>query len=135
MPRKRRVSKRRHNRFKELYIGDQFSLLVGWRPPLKGSAGDLLTWGDVEATWYQNREKIMSMCEPGERPWAWWQFEAPEQPRVIGHYPPDDPLEPGGEILESEAEALERMGLLTVEERKAIVEIGAGEQRNASHPN
>jgi hypothetical protein len=30
------------------------------------------------AAWYQHRAELLPLVDPGSRPWAWWQYEAPE---------------------------------------------------------
>ena len=34
--------------------------------------------------WEAHRDELMAERGPGRRPWAWWQFEAPEPRRRVG---------------------------------------------------
>lgn len=102
---------------------------------------------DVEAIrvcWEEHREHVLEDFineHPGERPWAWWKFDSREPrrqlagaawleecpewgkelvdgvPRVAPPLDPDNPVE-----YESQADYLERLGLLTVQERHALAE-------------
>ncbi|MCG2796635.1 MAG: hypothetical protein L6427_12400 [Actinomycetia bacterium] len=55
------------------------------------------------------------LANAGERPWAWWQYEAPEPRLYFGDLPPDE-REPRPSIYdvdyETEDEYLERLNLL-----------------------
>lgn len=33
------------------------------------------------AAWHEHRSELLPMVDPGSRPWAWWQYEAPEPVR------------------------------------------------------
>lgn len=33
---------------------------------------------EVRAAWERNRSYIMAKCSPGQRPWAWYEFDASE---------------------------------------------------------
>jgi len=60
--------------------------------------------------WRKHFAELMPMVDPGSRPWAWWQYDAPE---------PMLPREP-------EVAYLSRCGLLTEDERARLR--GAGIQ-------
>jgi len=65
------------------------------------------------AAWFANKEELMEANGPGQRPWAWWQFEAPQ------------PLSE----KEDPVKALRRWGLLTPAEEaglKAIEDLRKG---------
>lgn len=56
------------------------------------------------AAWQAHRAELLRMVEPGSRPSAWWEYEAPE------------PLCPG----ESDVAYLTRCRLLTAAERRTL---------------
>jgi hypothetical protein len=70
------------------------------------------------AAWRSHSEELMRLVEPGSRPWAWWEYDAPE------------PTLP----RESDFDYLARCGLLTKGERarlpKAQVQPAARATRN-----
>ena len=57
-------------------------------------------------SWRAHAAEVMQLVQPGSRPWAWWEYDAPE------------PLRP----RESETAYLARCGLLTEEERTSLAE-------------
>ena len=61
-----------------------------------------------EAAWREHALEVRLMVSPGSRPWAWWQYDAPE------------PLLP----RESEIAYLERCHALTEDERRSLVSAG-----------
>jgi hypothetical protein len=93
------------------------------------------TEAELRKLWAEVREDFLAKHtarSPGTRPWAWWKFEATEPrlqvapgPEALGPadwfgmpskyagMPPDD-------MYETEAEYLERLGLLTDEERDRL---------------
>ncbi len=30
------------------------------------------------AAWHEHRAELLPLVDPGSRPWAWWQYDAPE---------------------------------------------------------
>ena len=60
--------------------------------------------------WQEHGPRLLSLVDPGSRPWGWWQYDAPEAP---------SPREP-------EIDYLARRGLLTEDERARLH--GAGVQ-------
>jgi len=56
------------------------------------------------AAWRSHSHEVMRLVEPGSRPWAWWEYDAPE------------PTLP----RESQFDYLVRCGLLTKEERARL---------------
>ena len=105
MPRVRRRPRRRRNRWDDqhvMYLERGYSFFAGEgfrRNPdpelIKSAWADL--GSDIMARWIVEH--------PGTRPWAWWQFDAPE-PRK------ED---------ETEAACLQRRGLLTKAESDALL--------------
>lgn len=123
-----------------------------WRLELNRVKGDdiealELILADMQRVWDSVKKGLLAHWirhHPGTRPWAWWQFEAPEKHRRILSGPgyrslaPDSPccetmkrtairfgvcalLGPEAEwknICESEWAYLKRLGLLTEEEKK-----------------
>jgi hypothetical protein len=72
-----------------------------------------LTPSEREASWWANRGEILDRfveVSPGQRPWAWWIFEA-EGPLPDGAPWPD---------TETSAAWLEARGLLSARERAAL---------------
>lgn len=76
-----------------------------------------------------NRRGVLSPAPagPGNRPAAWWGYEAPEPRRVVAVLEPDDAtrsahgvLARAREVLETEAAYLARLDLLTPAERQAL---------------
>jgi hypothetical protein len=41
---------------------------------------------EMRAVWKQHRAELLTEARPGNRPWAWWQFESPE-PRALSKDP------------------------------------------------
>ena len=96
--------------------------------------GDILTgvglaetFGVLEtarAAWTTHREELMSRCKPGERPLAWWLFEAPEWRHLADSpRPPLTELGPDGYFQASpsnQTEILERLGLLSEDEQSSL---------------
>jgi hypothetical protein len=80
-------------------------LLLG--PSDGGSAFD----GDDSRrlAWRAHSSELMRLVEPGSRPWAWWEYDAPE------------PVRP----RESDAAYLARCGLLTSAERISLAQAAA----------
>jgi hypothetical protein len=96
-----------------------------------------MTEDELRAAWEDLRDELLPAFiaqHPGQRPWAWWAFEAPEPRRRIGPGP-----EPVGEeemwlgmprlyrglppslgMYESEADYLRRLDLLTAAEARAL---------------
>ncbi len=123
MPRKRRHAKKRRVglRWEDLYLTDQFACTWGWSKPREGTLGQLKTIQQVEALWWQERDRFMQLCtcpdpfkrtcdrhpycfHPGERPWGWWQFEArTERPSAQFQY-----------------QVLKKLGVISEEERKLV---------------
>ena len=74
---------------------------------LLGPAGTASAFTDEDArqaAWRIAAPELLSMVSPGSRPWAWWQYDAPE---------PVLPREP-------EIAYLERCRLLTESERRSL---------------
>ena len=150
MPRKRRHAKKRRVglRWDELGLSDKFDLAWGWSKPWEGTTSKLRTIEQVEAVWWQERERYMAMCtcptpllrtcgkhsfcySPGQRPWGWWRFEMKmETPR--GHLPgsvyrrrygiPRPSVWQGDahESVQFQYPVLEKLGVITNEERKLV---------------
>jgi hypothetical protein len=55
-------------------------------------------------TWRSHSAELMRLVQPGSRPWAWWEYDAPE------------PVLP----RESETAYLARCGLFTESEQKSL---------------
>ena len=74
--------------------------------------GDSAFDGDEarRVAWQAHRTELLPLVDPGSRPWAWWQYEAPAPPLP----------------RESETDYLSRFGLLTDAERARLE--GAGIQ-------
>lgn len=86
----------------------------------------------LAAAWEELHEELLAAHiaeHPGTRPWAWWAFDAPESRRFLGDEPED--LSPFGvwygmasswgcAFYETEADYLDRLGLLTDAERAAL---------------
>lgn len=121
MPVKRRVPKRRIDQYGKAH---EFYLLRGcwlWEPFPFGEHADMdlarTCWDDIGpllmAEWVGTR--------PGTRPWAWWQFDAPDERR----------RRPGpngvGEWAETEDEFLDRHGLWWNGEREQLQHDAGGE--------
>jgi hypothetical protein len=61
------------------------------------------------SSWRSHRAEVMRLVQPGSRPWAWWEYDAPEPARP----------------RESETEYLARLGLLTEAEQISLARAGA----------
>jgi hypothetical protein len=61
-----------------------------------------------QAAWREHAPELLVLVSPGSRPWAWWQYEAPE------------PVLP----RESEIAYLERCRVLTENERQSLERVG-----------
>lgn len=59
--------------------------------------------------WRSHSSELMRLVQPGSRPWAWWEYEAPEPVRS----------------RESDAAYLARCGLLTSAERISLAQTAA----------
>ena len=124
------------------------------RVELSWEQEDELTYGPVVASafespftrlaaWKLYRAKFMDKYEvvgvddardAGSRPWAWWQYDAPEKPRKIGSAPPLPDFPPDARVkcscgqwhvgvacvFEDETECLRRLGLLTAQEEALL---------------
>ncbi len=81
MPRRRRVAKLRVQPFEYNDDCDLF-LKCGWDYFGAHPFGAPVDMDLVERCWREHREELLAEFAatwPGCRPWAWWQFEAPEQ--------------------------------------------------------
>lgn len=98
MPSLRRRAKRKSEGYNEWHV---LQLQEGF--DLWGAAGPLGAFGNddefdepaARAAWEILREQIMAdwiAQHPGQRPWAWWRFDAPERRRRIDgiQHPFDD---------------------------------------------
>jgi hypothetical protein len=103
-----------------------------WHPMFDGPA---LSDDELRKVWRQLRSDLLDRHikeKPGTRPWAWWRFESTEPreqvsdgPEPIG--PPDwfgKPSrylgQPPENMYESQVDYLERLGLLTDDERELL---------------
>jgi hypothetical protein len=99
--------------------------------------GQPLSDDELRAAWDDLREELLARHiaeHPGSRPWAWWQYDTPEPRRQIG--PGPEPIGdadwfgcpskfrgiPPSGMYESEADYLERLGLLKDDERRRLRE-------------
>ena len=82
-----------------LNLEQYLELLLG---PKGGSAFDT----DVarHVAWHEHQAELLPLVDPGSRPWAWWQYDAPEP--VLAREP--------------EIAYLERCQLLTSQERTRL---------------
>ena len=150
MPRKRRRAKkgRARLRFEDLYLTDQFACSWGWSKPREGDLGRLKTIQQVEALWWQQRDRFMQMCTcpaptlrtcgkhsycyyPGKRPWEWWKFEMKMEP-PRGHLPgsvyrrrygiPRPSVWQGDahEDVQFQYQVLKKLGIISDEERRLM---------------
>ena len=96
-----------------LNLEQYLELLLG---PNGGSAFD----SDVarHVAWQEHRTELLPLVDPGSRPWAWWEYDAPE---------PVLPREP-------EIAYLERCQLLSTQEQMRLqyagVHVGSHATRN-----
>jgi hypothetical protein len=85
-------------------------LLLGPR-----DAGSAFASDEARRTsWRSHSAELKRLVEPGSRPWAWWEYDAPEPARA----------------RESETAYLERWGLLTEAEQASL---GPAARQHASH--
>jgi len=106
MPRVRRIPKHRrgvgHQHLFQLRVGhDYFGDAFG--------NGDSFDEAFAREAWEQYRDQILAEWitkRPGTRPWAWWEFDAPEEPRRD----------------EAQYDYLDRLCLLTRDERAVLSE-------------
>ena len=78
---------------------------------LLGPKGDASAFDSDEyrrEAWGAHAAELLTLVDPGSRPWGWWQYEAPE------------PLLP----REAELAYLYRCGLLTRAERERLEQAG-----------
>ena len=90
----------------------------------------------MKAAWMELRDELLPTWieqHPGTRPYAWWRFEAPEPRRQVS--PGPESLGPATSfgcpslfrgiphdgMFETEAEYLERLGLLTPVEESQVL--------------
>ncbi len=114
MPRHRRIPK---TRTREMGYLEGWELLIG-----PGGRSAFASDAARRAAWQAHREEILKRWEhgyPGMRPSAWWRYDAPE-PRLEN---------------ERDAEALERLGLLSDEERGRVAARGQGRQIASTQPD
>ena len=78
---------------------------------LLGPKGDSAFDSDSHrrTAWHQHRAELLPLVDPGSRPWAWWQYDAPE---------PVLPREP-------QLAYLERCQLLSTQERMRLQYAGS----------
>jgi hypothetical protein len=112
MPRRRRLSKQiavDDAQYLDLHFG-------GWP---NAFASPFLR----RAAYYRVREQLLAECSAGQRPWAWWEYDAPEQPRPIGktHILQGRPVT----FSEDRTDCLDRLGLLEPWERADLAAIAA----------
>jgi hypothetical protein len=84
-----------------------------------------LSRDELREAWTLLRDELLQehiAQQPGSRPWAWWQWEAPEDMRQIGE--DRTKLSCGrvyvSPIYETEAAYLARLNLLTAAERMVL---------------
>ena len=90
----------------------------------------------METAWSELRDELLPTWveqHPGTRPYAWWRFEAPEPRRQVSSGPESlGPATwfgcpssfrgmPHDGMFETEAEYLERLGLLTPVEESQVL--------------
>lgn len=112
MPRRRKIQRRALR--DELSAAQAFELHCQcWADPPR----TFETEQDRRRAWEAHRDEIMARCRPGQRPAAWWRYDAPERPRVarVAHVGGTE-RHPAGwpvNVLEHETETLARLGLAT----------------------
>lgn len=98
-------------------LGEGHCLITGAVPSPETDEG----MAEIRRIWRDCRESFIARWidkHPGTRPWAWWQFDAPDEPlRVVGE-------RHGMKQHEPQADYLDRHGLLTEAER--TVQHGVG---------
>ena len=124
MPRKRRTGKARkgeltNDQFWELTLGPPAPDDEAFTSPHRLRRSAFESPFLRRAAWHEHRGEIMEFHNPGQRPWAWWEFEAPERPRkaILKVSVPAPELRTGQydefeEDEEDQADALKRLGLL-----------------------
>ena len=131
MPRKRRGVKKRRRTCPSLWFG-----LSVWNPMLCGFGPE--TDEELQAGWVLVRDTLLPAyiaSRPGERPWAWWEFQVPE-PCRSGPPPPEKPgRKPMPSMLagyrESSLEYLTRLDLLSAAEKHALAERECASKKTA----
>jgi hypothetical protein len=108
MPRKRVKSKLRINKLTESQFWSLWLDKIG--SGYKEQNADFISKEERKQAWLDNRDALMSEWwennNPGKRPGAWWEFEAPAQLTVLS-------VEANGyENTEDEVDFLQRWGLL-----------------------
>ena len=87
-----------------LNLEQYLELLLGPRGTASAFTSDALR----RAAWRDHARELLAVVDPGSRPWAWWEYDAPE---------PALPWEP-------ELAYLERCKLLTDTERQRLEAAG-----------
>lgn len=114
MPRKRRVEKQQR------YLTE-----FQWMELVYGPQGPSAFASKIErrAAWYLHRDAILPGFNAAQRPWAWWQFDAPESKRTVKKsyryldFETKTYREWEYEAPEDDVDYLERVGLLSDYER------------------
>ncbi len=88
-----------------LNLEQYLELLLGPKDEMSAFDSDV----SRRAAWRDHSGALMPMVDPGSRPWAWWQYDAPGPPL---------PREP-------EPAYLSRYGLLTDVERNRLQHAGS----------
>jgi hypothetical protein len=70
------------------------------------------------SSWRAHSAELMRLVDPGSRPWAWWEYDAPE------------PVRP----RESELAYLSRCGLLTETEQASLAQAGVQRSHATRNP-
>jgi len=110
MPRRRRVAKMRTPPFQYTPEAALF-LTCGQDYFNERPFGDPVDMELARAVWQEHRDELLSKYvadHPGRRPWAWWQFDAPDSC--------------------TEDEDLRRLGLLSPSEREYVKQQTIGYQ-------
>lgn len=120
MPRRRRLSKAiipDDVQFLDLHFGE-------WPKAFASPLARL-------AAYHRMRNRLLAECSAGQRPLAFWQYEAPERPRqgvevrTWIHYVGDRVVTSELLVDESQADCLNRLGLLEDWERAELHAIKA----------
>jgi hypothetical protein len=97
--------------------------------------GEPLEDDELAEAWAMFGDEILAeyiAMTPGSRPFGWWLYQAPEPRQQIGDGPEPQGAadffgcpsvflgQPPSDMYESERDYLERLGLLTDDERKAL---------------
>jgi hypothetical protein len=113
MPTKRRRQARHAQR--PVVPAVRFFLALGQWPDRKAHPehreGILERWtrrDHLREDWVLVRDELLGEAAPGTRPGGWWKYEAPEPRRQVG------------DAIESQAAYLDRLGLLTDQERRRL---------------